>query len=70
MLLVQKYLPILMLFCLAVIVPIALLALSSMIGPKKETPDKAKTFECGNDPVGEPRKRFSVQFFLVALLFE
>ena len=26
-------------------------------------------FECGNDPIGNPRNRFSVQFFLIALLF-
>jgi NADH-quinone oxidoreductase subunit A len=69
MLLAQKYLPILMLFCLAVIVPAALIVLSSLIGPRKETQAKVGTFECGTDPVGEPRKRFSVQFFLIALLF-
>jgi NADH-quinone oxidoreductase subunit A len=69
MLLVHKYLPLFFLFGLAVIVPVALILLSSLIGPRKETPDKVKTFECGNDPVGQPRKRFSVQFFLIALFF-
>jgi NADH-quinone oxidoreductase subunit A len=69
MLLAQEYIPILVLLALALVVPIAMVGMASMACRRKRTPAKLMTFECGNDPVGSPRSRFSVQFFLVALLF-
>jgi NADH-quinone oxidoreductase subunit A len=69
MLLAQKYLPIIILFVLAAAVPLALIIIASVVGPRKQTKAKMIAFECGNDPVGQPRKRFSVHFFLIALLF-
>ena len=44
-------------------------ALAVLIGPKASNPDKLKPFECGSEPIGSPRVRFSVKFYQVAILF-
>ena len=45
------------------------LALAIFMGPKHETAEKLTPFECGSEPVGSPRVRFSVKFYQVAILF-
>lgn len=44
-------------------------ALAVMIGPRASSPDKLKPFECGSEPIGTPRGRYSVKFYQVAILF-
>jgi NADH-quinone oxidoreductase subunit A len=44
-----------------------LLAMS--LGPKHLSAEKLATFECGSEPIGSPRVRFSVKFYQVAILF-
>jgi NADH-quinone oxidoreductase subunit A len=46
-----------------------LTALAVLIGPKATNPDKLKPFECGSEPIGTPRGRYSVKFYQVAILF-
>ena len=67
--LTAKYASLLFLFLLAFAVPIILVTVASLTGPKRPTTEKNVPIECGVDPVGDSRKRFSVKFFLVALLF-
>ena len=43
--------------------------LAVFIGPKVITPEKLKPFECGSEPIGTPRGRYSVKFYQVAILF-
>ena len=43
--------------------------LAMAIGPKATNPDKLKPFECGSEPIGTPRGRYSVRFYQVAILF-
>jgi NADH-quinone oxidoreductase subunit A len=64
-----KYAPVLILFLLAFAIPVLMLAIAGRTGPRQSTPRKMEIFECGTDPVGVPRHRYSVKFFLVALLF-
>jgi NADH-quinone oxidoreductase subunit A len=45
------------------------LFLSAIFGKRKITPQKMIPYECGMDPIGEARKRFSVRFYIVAMLF-
>src|SRR5579859_6613621 len=45
------------------------LALAVFMGPKHETAEKLAPFECGSEPIGSPRVRFSVKFYQVAILF-
>lgn len=44
-------------------------ALAVFIGPKVTNPEKLKPFECGSEPIGSPRGRYSVRFYQVAILF-
>ena len=44
-------------------------ALAVFVGPKATNPDKLKPFECGSEPIGSPRGRYSVKFYQVAILF-
>ena len=46
-----------------------LLAAAMFLGPKRITAEKLAPFECGMDPIGSPRARFSVKFYQVAILF-
>ncbi len=44
-------------------------ALAVLVGPKSTNPEKLKPFECGSEPIGSPRVRYSVRFYQVAILF-
>jgi NADH-quinone oxidoreductase subunit A len=44
-------------------------ALAVLIGPRSTNPEKLKPFECGSEPIGSPRGRYSVKFYQVAILF-
>ena len=43
--------------------------LAVLVGPKATNPEKLKPFECGSEPIGSPRGRYSVRFYQVAILF-
>ncbi|MCM2322532.1 MAG: NADH-quinone oxidoreductase subunit A [Oligoflexia bacterium] len=47
----------------------AVLLLTSLLGPKLPNRRKNQPFECGVPPIGDARHRFSVRFYLVAILF-
>ena len=64
-----KYSSLFFLFVLSVAVPIIMVGIASMTGKHRPTTGKHIPFECGVDPVGNARRRFSVKFFLVALIF-
>ena len=44
-------------------------ALAVLIGPKRVNDVKLGPFECGSEPIGSPRARYSVKFYQVAILF-
>ncbi len=48
---------------------VAMIALSSVLGPKHPTPEKLAPYECGMPAVGDARERHSVKFYLVAMVF-
>jgi len=64
-----KYTPALVILGLGLAVPMLLMAIASKTGPRQPSQRKMTPFECGVDPIGDTRHRFSVKFFLVALLF-
>lgn len=64
-----EYFPILILVFLATCFALATILMSSMVGPKRPDPQKLSPYECGIIPVGTARERFSVKFYLVAMLF-
>ncbi|HET6644596.1 MAG TPA: NADH-quinone oxidoreductase subunit A [Fimbriimonadales bacterium] len=63
------YLPILLLLLLASVIAGAMVSLSWLLGPKKNTPYKDSPYECGVEPVGSARERFPIKFYLVGMLF-
>jgi NADH-quinone oxidoreductase subunit A len=63
------YLPILLLVIVAVLFGMASLVFSSLIGIKKPSPVKLSPYESGCEPVGTARERFSIKFYLIAMLF-
>jgi NADH-quinone oxidoreductase subunit A len=65
----HPYFPLLVLFGFAAVIVVALLVIAQKIGPKSYSSVKGEPFESGNPPRGDARIRFSVQFYLVAMLF-
>lgn len=65
----EQYYPILILFGLIGIIVSVIVFLSTVIGPRKETRAKYEPFEAGSKPVGDARSRFSVKFYMVAIIF-
>ncbi len=54
---------------LALVIAIALVTLSYVIGRRVKNRVKDMAYECGIEPTGDARERFSVKFYLVAMLF-
>lgn len=63
------FFPILMQAGLAIGFVAGTIAISNMLGPKRNSVNKDKNFECGIESVGNARIPFSVKYFLVAILF-
>src|SRR6185503_5829777 len=63
------YLPILLMFIVAARFAVGNVLLSNLVGQRKRTRTKLMPYECGNDPVGSARERFSVKFYLIAMIF-
>src|SRR5690349_19300248 len=66
---VSSYLGILMLILVAGIICGAMVTLSWVLGPKKNTPYKQSPYECGVAPLGDAKERFPIKFYLVAIVF-
>src|SRR5215510_7905220 len=65
----EQYAPVLIMFALALIVVMVFLNAGRLLGPRNRTTVKLETFECGNAPSGSAWGRFSVKFYLTAILF-
>ncbi|MBN1587125.1 MAG: NADH-quinone oxidoreductase subunit A [Candidatus Omnitrophica bacterium] len=50
-------------------VALALLSLAVFFGPRKPNPAKMLPYECGKTPFALPRGKYSVKFYVVAMLF-
>jgi NADH-quinone oxidoreductase subunit A len=64
-----RYLPLLIHLIVVGVVAGAIVTLSWIIGYRRPTRAKMSPYECGMTPVGDARERFSVKFYLVAMLF-
>src|ERR1043165_2410614 len=63
------YLPVLLMFILAAGFASVMVGVSQLVGQRKHTRAKLMPYECGKDPVGSARERFSVKFYLIAMIF-
>ena len=67
---IRDYLPILIQAIVAIGFAGLVLTVSVMFGRAgRRNPTKDSAYECGMLPLGEDRPRFSVKFYLVAMLF-
>jgi NADH-quinone oxidoreductase subunit A len=65
----KDYLSILIVFIFVLGFAVTQIVLSHLVGRRRDTRAKLMPYECGMDPVGSARQRFSVKFYLVAMLF-
>ena len=63
------YLPILTLIVIALAFAVGSTVFSSLVGQKRPSEVKLAPYECGMPPVGSARERFSVKFYIIAMLF-
>lgn len=64
-----QYLPLLMQIAFALGLGVLMVLASRLIGRHRDTPVKLAAYECGIEAVGDARGRFSVRFYMVAMLF-
>jgi len=63
------YLPVLLSLVIAVLFSLVFVWLSKNFGPHRPSATKESVYECGMPPVGGAHQRFSIKFYLVAVLF-
>ena len=65
----QTWFPVLIQILIAIAVAGAMVGLSALLGQRVRDPVKSMPYESGMNPVGNARERFSVKFYLVAMVF-
>jgi NADH-quinone oxidoreductase subunit A len=65
----EGYLPILVMVVVAFGFAAIALIVSALLGPKRHNPAKHEPYESGILPFGDAKRRFPVQFYVVAVLF-
>ncbi|MEZ4735381.1 MAG: NADH-quinone oxidoreductase subunit A [Caldilineaceae bacterium] len=63
------YLPLLVLLIVAIGVGAAAVIVPSLLGPRRDNPQKLQPYESGIIPFTDARRRFPVKYYLVAMLF-
>ena len=66
---IYGYIPIILFFVIAIALPFVLLGLSRLLQRRVYEREKLLPYECGVEPIGDARDRFSVRFYIVAMLF-
>ena len=64
-----SYIPVLIFIVIAALMPVVGLAVGRLVRPYKPQAIKLMPYECGVDPEGDARGRFSVRFYIIAILF-
>ncbi|HCN04091.1 MAG TPA: NADH-quinone oxidoreductase subunit A [Bacteroidetes bacterium] len=65
----HTYVPFMVMILIGIIFGASNILLAEFLGPKKSTRAKLSTYESGMEPVKSARERFSVKFYLVAMMF-
>lgn len=65
----SDFIPFFVQMAIALGLSFVLLQAATWIGPKRPNRIKNSSYECGMDPIGTARGRFSVKFYLVAMIF-
>jgi NADH-quinone oxidoreductase subunit A len=65
----ETYFPVLVQLVIAIAIAAGLIGVSFALGKKVKDKVKESPYECGIAPTGSARDRFSVKFYLVAIVF-
>ncbi len=63
------YAPLAVMFIVAFGFAASQIVVTQLVGPRKRTATKLMPYECGKDPIGSARDRFSIKFYTVAVIF-
>jgi NADH-quinone oxidoreductase subunit A len=64
-----EFIGVLLILVVAFLVAGLLGGVHKLLGPRREFAEKLEPFECGERQIVSPKQRFSVKFYLVAMLF-
>jgi NADH-quinone oxidoreductase subunit A len=66
---VADYIPVLISLIIGAVIVGAMTNLNRLLGPRRPTAIKGAAFECGNESTGPGWGRYSIKFYMVAILF-
>lgn len=64
-----NYLPVVIILFIATLIGLLPLLLGVILRPRRAYPIKLSPYESGMSPIGEPRHRFPIKFYIIAMLF-
>ena len=64
-----EYLPVLVIMMISVMFSVVVILVGSIFRLARPYKEKLLIYESGNPPVGETRERFSIKFYIIAMLF-
>src|SRR3989440_13022924 len=62
-------LPVFIMVILVILFGIVVMVVTSILGPKKPTPEKLAPYECGIQEIEAPKRRFPIKYLLTGMLF-
>ncbi len=65
----NEYINLLLLFLVALGLGLILPTITQILGPSRKKPLKDMAYESGMDPIGNAHERFSIKFYLIAMVF-
>jgi NADH-quinone oxidoreductase subunit A len=64
-----EYAGVVVILAIALVLVGAMRVVHAALGPRRRFSEKDEPFECGEHPIASPKQRFSVRFYIVAILF-
>ncbi len=65
----SDYFPVLIIILIAALVGFGAILVGLLVRPRRKYKQKLSVYESGNPPIGEPRQKFSVKYYIIAMLF-
>jgi NADH-quinone oxidoreductase subunit A len=66
---IEQYIPLGLMVAIGILAAVVFTNINRWLGPSRPSEEKLSTYESGMEPVRSARERFSVKFYLVAMLF-
>ncbi len=66
---ILEYLPILIVFAVAIIFAVVTVFSSEIFGPQRPNAEKLSTYESGMKPIGTTSERISIKYYLIGMFF-